>query len=48
MLWDATLVTNFEITVQKIVDFLNKILAEVFGFIVKEEGWTEEETTTVA
>lgn len=43
MKWDAELVSKFELTVQKIVDFLNKILAEVFGFIAEEEGWTEAE-----
>lgn len=43
MKWDAELVSKFELTVQKIVDFLNEILAEVFGFIAEEEGWTEAE-----
>lgn len=45
MLWDAELVTKFELTVQKIVDFINEILAKVFGFVAEEEGWVEEETT---
>ncbi len=39
MLWDAKLVSEIELTVQKIVDFLNKLLTEIFGFIAEEEGW---------
>lgn len=43
MLWDAEFVSKIELTVQKVVDFLNKILAEIFGFIAEEEGWVVEE-----
>lgn len=45
MLWDAEFVSEIKLTVQKVVDFLNKLLGEIFGFIGKEEGWVEEETT---
>lgn len=37
------LAEEIKITFQQIVDFLNKILGEIFGFIGKEEGWVEEE-----
>ena len=43
MKWDAAYVGDFKLTVQKIVDFLTKILKEVFGFIEEEEGWTTTE-----
>ena len=43
MLWDAEFVGEVKLTVQKIVDFLNKILGAIFGFIADEEGWVEEE-----
>lgn len=36
------LAEEIKVTFQQIVDFINKILAEVFGFIAEEEGWTEE------
>lgn len=39
MLWDAEFVSEIKLTVQKVVDFLNKLLAEIFGFIAEEEGW---------
>ena len=45
MLWDAEFVSEIKLTVQKVVDFLNKLLGEIFGFIAEEEGWVEEETT---
>lgn len=45
MLWDAKFVGDIKITVQDIVNFLTAILGKVFGFIEKEEGWVEEETT---
>lgn len=44
MLWDAKFAEDIKLTVQQVVDFLNKILAEIFDFISKEEGWVEEET----
>lgn len=43
MLWDAKFVGDTDGIVQKIVDFLNKILSAIFGFIGEEEGWTETE-----
>lgn len=41
------LAEEIKITFQQIVDFLNKILGEIFGFIAEEEGWVnvEEEVT---
>lgn len=42
MLWEAELITKFDITVKKIIDALTKILNEIFGFIAEEEGWEEE------
>jgi hypothetical protein len=41
MLWDAEFVGELKDAVQKIVDFLTKILGGIFGFIAEEEGWTE-------
>ena len=40
MLWGA----EFEgkITVQAIVDAIVELLKKIFGFVAKEEGWTEE------
>ena len=44
MLWDAEFVTNFELTVQKIVDAFAALLDKIFGFIADSEGWVEEDT----
>lgn len=33
---------EFEFTWQWLVDFIKRILEDVFGFIAKEEGWEEE------
>lgn len=35
---------KFEFTWQWLVDFIKRILEDVFGFIAKEEGWEEEVT----
>ena len=45
MLWDAEFVSELKLKVQDIINALTKILGEIFGFIAKEEGWVEEETT---
>ncbi len=33
---------NSEFKWQDIIDLIKKILDKIFGFIEKEEGWTEE------
>lgn len=33
---------SFDFTWQWLVDFIKRILADVFGFIAEEEGWEEE------
>ncbi len=35
---------DFELNAKTIVELLNIILDEIFGFIRKSEGWVEEET----
>lgn len=46
MLWDAEFVSNIELTVQKVVNFLNDLLAKIFGFIAEEEGWVDGDAAT--
>ena len=42
MLWNAEIVTKFELTVQQVVDALKDILSKILAFIAEEEGWVEE------
>ncbi len=34
---------KFEFSFQWLVDFIKRILADVFGFIAENEGWTDAE-----
>lgn len=38
-------ITNpeFKFTFQWLIDLLERILGDIFGFIADEEGWVEEE-----
>lgn len=33
---------EFKFTFQWLIDFIKRVLADVFGFIGKEEGWDAE------
>lgn len=43
MKWDIVLDGNFELTLKKVIAFLERVLGDIFGFIADEEGWTEDE-----